>query len=134
MTEKSKEKLKDRMKVLTASSPALTALFLYPTETFAFLKMLKEAGLELPSVLFIGAIAWWPRKDVVRIVDGRLKELNDNVKQVSESLSASNDQNSKEFQEGRKIMQAQGQQIRFIMTHLQLNAPEHNEDPTEEKP
>ena len=78
MTEKTKSKLK----VAIGSSPAIAAFTLFPAESLSFLKMLKEAGVELPMIITVATIAWWLRKDVIRIVDGRLGEMNTNMKDL----------------------------------------------------
>ena len=130
MTEKTKSKLKDAI----GSSPAIAAFTLFPAESFSFLKMLKEAGVELPMIITVATIAWWLRKDVIRIVDGRLGEMNTNMKDLGVEIKATNEQNAKQFNEGAKMMQTLAQQVRFIMTHLQLKAPENEHDLTERNP
>ena len=82
----------------------------------------------------MATIAWWLRKDVIRIVDGRLGEMNTNMKDLGVEIKATNEQNAKQFNEGAKMMQTLGYQVRFIMTYLQIKAPENEHDLTERKP
>ena len=128
------EKTKCKLKVVVGSSPAIAAFTLFPAESFSFLKMLKEAGVELPMIITVATIAWWLRKDVIRIVDGRLGEMNTNMKDLGVEIKATNAQNAKQFNEGAKMMQTLGYQVRFIMTYLQIKAPENEHDLTERKP
>lgn len=92
VSSSTKDKIKSRLKFAAAASPWLAALFMYPKETFAFLAMLKEAGFEMGTLAVIGGIAWWLRKDVVRIVQGQLGELNTNVSNLSTELKSSNEE------------------------------------------
>ena len=129
-----KEKTKSRLKVAIGSSPAIAAFTLFPAESFSFLKMMKEAGVELPMIITVATIAWWLRKDVIRIVDGRLGEMNTNMKDLGVEIKATNAQNARQFNEGAKMMQTLAHQVRFIMTYLQIKAPENEHDLTERKP
>ena len=78
-----------RLAKLTATaSPAIAAAIAFPSETYMFLKTAKEVGFEIPMPFFLGAIAWWFRKDAVKLVDTR-------VAGATESLVASAEANTK---------------------------------------
>lgn len=124
--------VKDKIKVAGISSPAIAALLMFPTETFTFLKTLREAGIELPMIIVFFLGVFWIRRDAIKVVDVRLGDISDNVKKLSDEQRISNEQNARQFSEGAKIMQTQSQQIRFIMTHLQLNIPDQTDKPKDQ--
>ena len=126
-----KQKFKTGFKLTAFSSPAIVALIAAPAETFAFLKMLKEAGFELPAILAIAGIAWWLRKDVVKIMDVRMVNLTNVVENFGDKL----DENTKEQAERTKLSEErwgtvnakfmeQGNEIKELATEIKTSVKE----------
>lgn len=147
-----KQKIKATAKVAFYSSPAIAALIAAPAETFAFLKMLKEAGFELPALATVAAIAWWLRKDVIKIMDVRMvnltnvvenfgEKLDANTKEQTERTRVSEDRwafvNNRFMEQGEEIKElateikksvkqiaTQTEQVRYLYTAYKLDPPE----------
>lgn len=136
MTEKAKAYLKAKLKLVAASSPALAALIAFPTESLAFLKMLKEAGFEAGTITVIAGIAYFLRKDVMRIVtelktglgvtNTTLQSLSDDYKEHRKQDQIRLDEGQKQFDlitkrflENDKTLADYGQRFVLIETRLQ---------------
>lgn len=139
MKVETKQKIKDGakggLKIATAASGPLSVAFMFPKETFAFLSMMREAGFELGTIATIAGIAWWLRKDTVRVVDKRWGETNEVIKEFKDDLQKANEITQQQKIESDKRIEMLGKElakyashIRFLVTHLQLTIPEDNHD------
>lgn len=130
MKEQTKDTIKRGAKVTAAVSPAIAALLVAPAETFAVLKTLKEAGFELPAITIFVTFVWWLRADVMKIMDGRLGDINTTINKFGDELKVRNEMSDRRYEEvnerflkNDEKFNELGEKMFAVETRLQAVAP-----------
>ena len=122
--KENKEEFVKKLKVFSAASTSLGVAIMFPAETFAFLKTLRDAGFEAGTIGVIAAIAYYLRRDTMKVVDVRLGEFTTKVtagiEKFTDAFTKRMDDGERRFSSLEGDNQAFKQEIVKIKTHLGL--------------